>query len=72
MRTTIKDLLEQLRGVGFGRPYNAYMVNFRYVESIIENEVLLSVNNLHLPLSRSYKKAFKEDYMKYLEGNLSV
>lgn len=72
VRMTMSALLEKVGEKDFGRPHQSYLVNFRYVRSITQNEVVLSIKQQILPLSRSYKKFFKEQYINYMERSLCV
>lgn len=72
VRMTMNALIDKLNDNDFGRSHNAYLVNYRYVRAIMNNGVHLSINARVLPISRSYKKSFKERYICYMEGSLCV
>ena len=68
VRGTVAALEDELRGEGFSVCFNGCMVNLRYVTGITKNSVLLG--EISLPVSRHRRKEFKEDFLKYLGGDL--
>ena len=72
VRMTMAALMDQLGEECFGRPYNAYIVNFDYVKVVKGNEVVLRFQNQVIPMSRTYKKGFFEAYTNYLERSFCV
>lgn len=62
-RESLKAVEEQLSGMNFCRCNNCYLVNLRYVESVIGNTV--RVAGTELLMSRHKKKDFIERYMKF-------
>lgn len=62
-RASLKTLEEQLAGMNFCRCNSCYLVNLRYVDSIIGNTVRMGADELLM--SRHKKKEFVEQYMKY-------
>lgn len=64
LRTTMKKILPQLEKFGFVQTHKSFAVNIVRVARM-EDEVLLD-NGEKIPLSRNYKKEFKEKYLKYL------
>lgn len=63
MRTSLKTIEEQLEHLHFARCNNCYLVNLRYVASIVGNTV--RVGGDELLISRHKKKDFVESYMRY-------
>ena len=63
----LKYWQNKLNEYGFSQPYRSYIVNVKYILgiSIDEKDVYL-VNNEKIPLSKFYKKTFKQDYYKCL------
>lgn len=68
VRGTISSLESSLQGEGFSQCLSGYMVNLRYVTEIGKDEIWL--DDISLPISRHRKKDFKEDFLKYLGGDL--
>ena len=68
VRGTMAALEDELRGEGFSVCFNGCMVNLRYVTGITKDSVLLG--EISLPVSRHRRKEFKEDFLKYLGGDL--
>ena len=62
-RASLKTLEEQLEGMNFCRCNSCYLVNLRYVDSVVGNTV--RVGDEELLMSRHKKKEFVEQYMKY-------
>ena len=62
-RASLKALEEQLVGMNFCRCNSCYLVNLRYVDSVVGNAV--RVGEDELLMSRHKKKEFVEQYMKY-------
>ncbi len=72
VRMTMGALIEKLGTNNFGRPYHSYLVNYHYVKAIVQNQVILYSLEVILPMSRSYKKLFKDGYTDYIESELCV
>lgn len=68
-RGTILEAENLLKGYGFLRPHNAYLVNARYIYEIVGNEVLIREHRI--PISRPKKKQFLQELAK-LYGKGSV
>lgn len=62
---TVTELSKELDAFSFFKCHNAFLVNLNYVLQINSNEVKLT-NNQTLPLSKSFKKAFKEKHLDFL------
>lgn len=62
-RASLKTLEEQLAGMNFCRCNSCYLVNLRYVDSILGSTV--RVGSDELLMSRNKKKEFVERYMTY-------
>ena len=69
MRGTMAALEDDLRGEGFSVCLNGCMVNLRYVTGMTRDSVLLGETSL--PISRHRRREFKEDFLRYLGGDLS-
>lgn len=69
---TLSDLYEQLdKGIMF-RVHKSFIVNFNYIYTIKESNIQLYHCDKLIPISRSYKKAFLEEYTNFTERNLYV
>ena len=64
----MKKFEESLSGLPFSKCHNAYLVNLQYVDSILQNDVLLS-DGTSLPISRARKKAFLDDLTNFMGGS---
>lgn len=62
-----KELLEMLRRVGFSIPHNSYIVNLRYVADFDMHKETFCLEGQMMSVSRSMKKLFYEDLLKYIE-----
>ena len=65
-RGNMKEWEEELKQFGFSRVHKSYLVNMAKVESIQGKE--LTVDGHTVPISRNYKDAFMQDYMKFYRG----
>ena len=59
-------LEEELKEEGFSKCISGCLINLKYVTKLSGDTVW--VENNPLPVSRQRKKAFREDFMKYLGG----
>lgn len=65
-RGTMTALEEELKEEGFSKCISGCLVNLRYVTKFVKDTVWVA--EVPLPVSRQRKKAFKEDFMRYLGG----
>ncbi len=56
---------EKLKGFGFVRVHQGFLVNMAYIKTIIENNIILT-NGAAIPMSKSKKKEALNCYTKYL------
>ena len=68
VRGTLSALEASLQGEGFSQCLSGHLVNLRYVTEIGKEVIWLG--DITLPISRHRRKAFKEDFLKYLGGDL--
>lgn len=61
----LSEMEERLKKCHFSRCGKAFLVNLAFVREIMGNELVLA-GQVTLPLSRSMKKAFMNDYIAYL------
>lgn len=60
-----------LNEMNFKQPYKCYLVNLKHVSSITKDGKHLYLSNgLKLPVSRKYRKIFKEQYYSFLYKDL--
>lgn len=64
VRMTMKGLEAELEGRGFSRCNNAYLVNLSHVRSVARDEVVVGDDSLKI--SRQKKRAFLEEYSRYV------
>lgn len=65
-RGSIRDIAERLSGGIFARCHASYLVNLDYVMRVELDKVILQTGDL--PLSRTYKKEFLDEFTRYLGG----
>lgn len=63
----LSDLYEKLRRRGFGISHRAYIINFRKISMIQGNEITLA-DLTRLPLSKSKRNCFLEEFKEYEMG----
>lgn len=63
-RKAMKGLLQIESELGFCRCHVAYIVNFKHVAMMKDNELIMK-NKQKVPISRSYKNAVREAYLNY-------
>lgn len=68
----LSELQEQLDRGLFCRIHRSYIINFHYVKSIIENDIILYHINDPIPIGRSYKKNVLIEYTKFIERDFCV
>lgn len=68
VRGTMSALEKELHGEGFSSCLSGCLVNLRYVAEIEKDTVRLEGEVL--PVSRQRRRSFKEDFLKYLGGDL--
>lgn len=66
-RGSMQDIAERLKGAGFTRCSTCYLVNLNHILSLGNNMIKLPDSTL--PVSRTYKEAFTEEFMKFLIEN---
>lgn len=64
---SMKQLSEQLKGYSFALCNRCYLVNFRYVEGLDQNDVI--VNGTRLQISHLKRKEFLQKMNFYLSGD---
>lgn len=69
---TLSEVYEQLDREMMFRVHKSFVVNFNYIFTIKENNIRLYHCDKLIPVSRSYKKAFLEEYTNFIERNLYV
>lgn len=69
---TLSDLYEQLDKEMMFQVHKSFIVNFNYIFTIKESNIQLYHCDKLIPISRSYKKAFLEEYTNFTERNLYV
>lgn len=64
--TTMKQIVEKLRGCPFVRIHNAYLVHLKYLECIGRQEAVLRSGD-RIPVSERRERLAKQEIRKYLE-----
>lgn len=70
VRGSMKELEEELKEYSFQRIHRCYLLNLKYVEKIRNGEVT-AMGNI-LPVGRGYRTVLKQEYMRYVSGELKV
>ena len=65
-RRHIKEIYEELKGVGFEHAHNSYIVNLTNIIKL-EKNVIVMKNGVALNISRSKKEQFHEAFTNYLQ-----
>lgn len=64
----LKTMIEELSGIQFAQIHKSCLVNLRYLINYNASKILL-INDISLPIGRTYKQHFLESYEKYLEDD---
>lgn len=70
-RQTMKAITDELSSFGFIEPCKGYLVNYRYISAIRNDDIVLTTKKI-LPLSRRKSSQFTEEYMNYKKKDMSV
>ena len=68
-RGSLQDYEDMLEQCGFFRVHRKYLVNLRYHKSITNDNITLSNADV-VPISRRKENAYRNAFMKYIEGGL--
>ena len=68
MRGTLKSMEERMRGRGFSRPNNSFLVNLHHVQTIRADQIV--VHGKEFTIGRSRKQSFLDDLNAYLGGRV--
>ncbi len=66
---TLKEVLQMAEAEQFVRVHHAFLVNLNKIE-ILEREQMKLKGNLIVPISRTYRKVFLEQYQKHVMNPL--
>lgn len=69
---SLSDLQAQLDKESFFRVHKSYLVNFRHLKSIKENDIRLYHCEETIPISRTYKKDVLLAYTNFMERDFSL
>ena len=69
---TLSDLQDRLDKESFFRVHKSYLVNFRHLKSIKENDIRLYHCDETIPISRSYKKDVLLAYTNFIERDFYI
>lgn len=67
LRTSLNTMELKLESVGFIRIHRTYLVNARWIDKILEGEVL--IKDKRLPVSARLQSSVKKEYKEYCEKN---
>lgn len=65
VRLTLRELENKLKPFGFIRPHKGYLVNYRYIDSIEQSELLLR-GGWRIPISKHRVKDTKDQYLRLM------
>ena len=68
-RGSLQEYEDMLQQCGFFRVHRKYLVNLRYHKSITNDNITLSNGDV-VPISRRKENAYRNAFMKYIEGGL--
>ncbi len=71
MSKSMQELEEELSGFGFLRIHKGYLVNYRFIRRIGEDEVVLT-DDQRLPVSRRKHQEVRDQYMEWMQQEGSV
>jgi len=63
-RASLSSQQEKLKGKGFSKCNNCYLINLKFVTMIKKDSII--INNQEIPLSRGKKHDFEKDFVSYL------
>lgn len=66
---SLKYWIEKLGNTSFGQSHKAYVVHFDSISEFTPQDIILTTGQ-RIPLSRKYKKDFKQKYYDYLHHTL--
>ena len=69
---SLSDIHEKLDKELLFRVHKSFIVNFKYIKTIKENDIELYYCEKLIPIGRLYKKTVMEDYTDFIERNLYV
>lgn len=69
---TLTDLYTALDKTMMCRVHKSFIINFKYIKTIKNNNIQLYHCNKLIPISRSYKKDVIDEYTNFIERNLYV
>lgn len=68
----LSELENTLGNGAFLRTHKSYMVNCRYIKEIRDREIVLYGTDVHIPLSRNYKKQLIEGFINFKERKFMI
>ncbi len=69
---TLTELYESLDKEMMYRVHKSFIINFRYIKSIKENDIQLYHCDKLIPISRSYKKNVLTEYTNFIERDFYI
>lgn len=69
--TSVQDIYSSLKMKGFIMPYKGILINCAYI-CRFDNEEIVLIDNIKLPISRRKYSEVKEAYMEYLNNNPNI
>lgn len=66
---SLKKLMEELSASGFGLCHKSFLVNFRKISTLQQNQLILT-NGSSIPLSKHRRKLFLEQFTRYMGGQV--
>lgn len=71
VKSTLYELEEELKPFGFLKPHKGYLVNYRQVEVIQENSILLR-NGTIIPVSKHRLKEVRQEYLRLVTKSIDI
>lgn len=68
----LSDLESALKNDVFFRVHKSYIVNYEYIKEILDREIILYGTDVHIPLSRNYKKQLIKGFIDFKERKFMI
>lgn len=69
---SMKELIAYFDNTSIYRVHKSFAVNFKYIQTIKDNRILLNEKRVELPLGRAYKETVYNQYTEYFERSLYI
>lgn len=63
------EQIKKMQEYGFGIPHSSYIVNFKYIKSMKNKEIILTTGHC-IPMTKYKAKEFKDAYTTFLKNQI--